>query len=146
MTETNYGYAELALDRAILRMIRSAEPWAISYQVATQIRTLFQDDFRDEIVIHDDYKRWENAIDRLFGYVGAIAAFLAEHKLDSVLQPSGLVTYADIRQAILIVKVICPPGDEMGPRARLCKSILSDNTDFVAELRALLGRLQALPF
>jgi len=146
MTETNVGYAELALDRALLRMSRSAEPWEISYEVATQVRALFQGDFRDEILAHEDYKRWEDAIDRLFGYVGAVAALLAEHRLDSVLRPAGLVTYADVRRAILIVKVICPQADDGAPRARLCRSLLGDNVDSVTELRALFGRLRTLPY
>jgi hypothetical protein len=59
------------------------------------------------------------------------------------MQPSGLVTYADIFQAILIVKVICP-DDPTLPRARLCKSILGEHRELVDELRDVFRRLRAI--
>jgi len=144
------GYAELALDRAVDRLAGTAGPWKLPAQVAAETRETFKSDFQREIRNHNLYKRWEPNIDRLFGHVGTMAAFMAELKLDSIRNPVGDLTREDVLRGILIVMILCPqtppPDPDPQARFRLCRNVLEGNRGVVETLRSAFGELAGLSF
>jgi hypothetical protein len=99
------------------------------------VRTQFEEDFDEEIRSLDEWQRWRPLLNRLFRYVGAVAALVAEVEAGPAGSPGELKEW-HVALAIVIVKTICP--GEPVHKGKICKKAVAGAAELVASLRQML--------